>query len=90
MRSPLDEISREGLFDEIPVLVDHGRHLHRVLRREDCGLKDATGVDEYLPSQGVDVHCVAVMGSEKLVDGVEDTQVPIRRDDERLHCRMGV
>ena len=49
------------MVGENPVLIDNGGHFHGVSRREDRPLEDSAGVDEDLPSQGVDVHRVPEM-----------------------------
>lgn len=68
--------------------IDIGGHLHGVLPRVHGLLQEATGVEQYAPGQGVDLHVVLEVRVQELVDRVHRAQLPPRRDDERLHCRV--
>jgi hypothetical protein len=90
MYIPLDEIGRESLLVEIPALVHVRGHLKRVLPGEHGELEDATGVDECLACQGVDVQRVTVVWAQQLVHGVHYAELPVCRDHERLDHRVRV
>ena len=87
MHVPLDEICGESLLVEIPALVHVGGHPQRVFSREHSELEDATGVDECLACQGVDVQCVTVVWAQQLMHGMHHAELPVCCDCERLdHC----
>ena len=86
---PSDEIGGEALLVEAPELpVGEGAHLHAVAAGGEAGLDDAVAVDEDLPRQRVDLERVPHVRLEQLEDGVHRAQLPVRRDDERLHARV--
>ena len=87
---PLYKIVGKALLGEFPVLVHDGRHLECVLPWEDSQLKDAASVDERRPCQGVDVHRIAVVWAQQFVHRMHHTELPVRRNHERLDHRVCV
>lgn len=86
---PFEQISRECLLSENPILVNASRHFQGILSWEDCMFKYPTSIDKDLPSQGIYVHCIPEVGMQKLVYWMNHTQVSVGCNHKWLNRSMG-
>lgn len=86
---PADEVGREALQVEPPVVtVVSSADLAGDRAGGEAGLDHSVGVDEALPCKRVDLERVPHVRVQELEDGVHCAHMPVRRQDERLHCCM--